>query len=756
MDLTPLLSDDQRMIADSARRFAERHGGPARLRKIRDIKQGYDSDALRAAADTGWVALLAPEDAGGAALGPGALCLIAEELGRQLCAMPLAPCAAAALALAGSKSAAHLQCLQTLMRGENLVLPALRSGNAKLALAQDAAGAWKVSGRCDGIPAASAAGFIVEASGKSGHIVFYIEANTKGLKLKPARAADGTALACLRLRNLPVPDEAIIASGAAAEALAAKMTEVIQLALAAEMLGLMDAASRIVLDYLGTREQFGQPIGKFQALRHQSVDNYVQKEAVRALIFEAARSGDMNGAHAGQLAIAARVLAGEASLMLTKSAIQMHGAIGFTDEHNIGLFLKRAMALSAQYGPTGALRQQYRERLKRYADGNWPGLPRVGTENAEDARFRAEVRQWLEANLPADYRNIPTRLNREKTMAWHRKLYEGGYIAPGWPREHGGMGASMSRQVILADELARVGAPEISGQSINHIGPILMKFGTEAQKKQHLAAMLRGDTVWCQGYSEPNAGSDLASLRTKATVEGDHLVVNGQKIWTTWAHHADWIFALVRTNPDAPRKQEGISFILIDMKTPGITPRPIRTIAGDDELATVFFDDVKVPLSNVVGELNGGWKIANALLVNERLGSAGTQRNIVILHHIWRLAAATGLWEDEAFLDRLAGAEIELTAIASAYAQAVSLLERGQVGAESSFIKIAGTALLQRLCDLLFEASTALGGGQGPVTLDGLTIHAATTLLQNRRATIYGGSQEIQKDIVAKRVLNLP
>lgn len=283
-----------------------------------------------------------------------------------------------------------------------------------------------------------------------------------------------------------------------------------------------------------------------------------------------------------------------------------------------------------------------------------------------------------------------------------------------------------------------------------------MKFGTEAQKKQHLAAMLRGDTVWCQGYSEPNAGSDLASLRTKATIEGDHLVVNGQKIWTTWAHNADWIFALVRTNPDAPRKQEGISFILIDMKTPGITARPIHTIAGDDELATVFFDDVKVPLSNVVGELNGGWKIANALLVNERLGSAGTQHNIVILHHIWRLAAATGLWEDEAFLDRLAGAEIELTAIASAYAQAVSMLERGQVGAESSFIKIAGTALLQRLCDLLFEASTALGGGQGPVTLDGLSIHAATTLLQNRRATIYGGSQEIQKDIVAKRVLNLP
>jgi len=283
-----------------------------------------------------------------------------------------------------------------------------------------------------------------------------------------------------------------------------------------------------------------------------------------------------------------------------------------------------------------------------------------------------------------------------------------------------------------------------------------MRFGTPAQKEQHLAAMLRGDKVWCQGYSEPNAGSDLASLRTKAEVRGDHLVVNGQKIWTTWAHNADWIFALVRTNPDAPRKQEGISFILIDMKTPGITPRAIHTIAGDDELATVFFDDVKVPIENVVGEINGGWKIANALLVNERLGSAGTQRNIVTLHHIWRLAAASGLSQDEAFLDRLAGAEIELTAIASAYAQAVSMLDRGQVGAESSFIKIAGTALLHRLSDMLFEASSALGGGQGAVKLGDLTISPAISFLQNRRATIYGGTQEIQKDIVAKRVLNMP
>ena len=756
MNLDSLMSDDQRMIADSAKRFAERHGGPARLRTIRDLKEGYDTAALHAAAEAGWIGLLAPEHAGGAALGPGSLCLIAEELGRQLCAIPLAPAAACAMALAQSRSDAHAKSLETLMTGEKLILPVLRADNAAVTLSKSAAGGWTVSGRCDGIPAADANGFIVEAAGESGHIVFYAGANDAGLKWVPGRAIDGTALSCLKFNEAPVPNSAILASGETAQVLAARMSEVIQLAIAAEMLGVMDGASAIVLEYLGTRVQFGQPIGKFQALRHGAVDNYVQKEAVRALVFEAARSGDMNGAEAGQLSVAARVLAGEASLALTKSAIQMHGAIGFTDEHNIGLFLKRSMALAAQYGPTGALRRQYREGLKRHADGTWPGLPRVGTESEADQRFRSEVRQWLESNLPAAYRNVPTRLNYANTMDWHRKLFAGGLIAPGWPKEYGGMGASLSRQVILADELARVGAPEISGQAINHIGPILMRFGTPAQKKQHLQAMLSGQVVWCQGYSEPNAGSDLASLRTKGSVQGDHIIVNGQKIWTTWAHNADWIFALVRTNPDAPRKQEGISFILIDMKTPGITRRPIHTIAGDDELATVFFDDVKVPLENVVGEINGGWKIANALLVNERLGSAGTQRNIVSLHHIWRLAAASGLVKDDAFLDRLAGAEMELTAIASAYAQAVSMLDRGQVGAESSFIKIAGTALLQRLSDMLFEASCALGGDQGAVNLGDLTIQPATSFLQNRRATIYGGSQEIQKDIVAKRVLNLP
>ena len=187
------------------------------------------------------------------------------------------------------------------------------------------------------------------------------------------------------------------------------------------------------------------------------------------------------------------------------------------------------------------------------------------------------------------------------------------------------MEAPLQQQIILMEELGRAGAPELSAQGISHIGPILIAFGSEEQKARHLPGILSGDAIWCQGYSEPGAGSDLASLRTAAVLDGDSFVINGQKIWTTWAHHADWMFALVRTDPAAV-KQAGISFILIDMKSPGITARPIRTIANDDELAEVFFDNVRVPRENLVGELNDGWRIANALL-RKNVCKARTRRN---------------------------------------------------------------------------------------------------------------------------------
>jgi alkylation response protein AidB-like acyl-CoA dehydrogenase len=341
-------------------------------------------------------------------------------------------------------------------------------------------------------------------------------------------------------------------------------------------------------------------------------------------------------------------------------------------------------------------------------------------------------------------------------MAWHKKLYEGGYVAPHWPKKWGGSERSFTQQIIAKEELALARAPEISGQGLNHIGPLLMHFGTEAQKEKHLKKIVSGEIIWCQGYSEPNAGSDLTSLRTRATVEGDHFVVNGQKIWTTWAHYADWIFMLVRTDPEA-KPQAGISFILADMKTPGIRPRGIETIAGDDELAEVFFDDVRVPMENLVGKLNDGWKVANAVLANERLGSGSPQMGFDILERIKQVAKTTGADRDPAFRDRLAQVELDTLTYAALYAHAVQLVAGGgDIGPEASLLKITGSEQLQRSADLLMEAAGGFGADDAWITTDAGRMQISGMYRQVRRASIYGGANEIQRNILARRVLDLP
>jgi len=378
-------------------------------------------------------------------------------------------------------------------------------------------------------------------------------------------------------------------------------------------------------------------------------------------------------------------------------------------------------------------------------------------DSPDEAVFRAEVRAWLEANLPASLRGRTNRPPPDEMMPWYHALSRKGWIAPHWPKKYGGMGATLNQQIIMTEELARVGAPHLPAQGLNHIGPILIEFGTEAQKAKHLPPIIDGSVIWAQGYSEPGAGSDLASLATRATLDGDHFVVNGQKIWTTWGHHSHWMFALVRTDPNAQPRHAGISFILLDLKSPGIRIRPIRTIADDDEFAEVFFDDVKVPAENLVGKLHDGWRIANALLGHERLGNANPQFALMTLERIRTIAQATGVLADPAFRDRLAAASINVTAMLALFNHAVELTNRERSpGPESSILKIFGTELLQSLNDLLVEAAGSDAAIAHPLMTEFGEVDVSTPFLQVRRATIYGGSSEIQRNIVARRVLNLP
>jgi len=378
-------------------------------------------------------------------------------------------------------------------------------------------------------------------------------------------------------------------------------------------------------------------------------------------------------------------------------------------------------------------------------------------DSPDEASFRTEVRAWLEADLPPALRGRTNRPPPAELMPWYHTLSRKGWIAPHWPKQYGGMGATLNEQIIMTEELARVGAPQLPAQGLNHIGPILIEFGTEAQKAKHLPPIIAGTVIWAQGYSEPGAGSDLASLTTRATLEGDHFVVQGQKIWTTWAHYSDWMFALVRTDPVAQPRHAGISFLLLDLHSPGITIRPIRTIAGDDEFSEVFLDNVVVPKENLVGKLNDGWRIANALLGHERLGTSNPQYALIALDRIKTMARASGVMADPAFQDRLAAASINVTALSALFSHAVELsnLERSP-GPEASMIKIFGSELLQSLNDLLLEAAGSQASLEKPITTDFGTVDVSTAFLQVRRATIYGGSSEIQRNIIARRVLNLP
>ena len=373
-----------------------------------------------------------------------------------------------------------------------------------------------------------------------------------------------------------------------------------------------------------------------------------------------------------------------------------------------------------------------------------------------EVKFRLEVRNWLKENLSADLRDLTFRPLPEKILPWCRKLYDQGWIAPHWPKYAGGMGATPVQQVILMEELALAGAPDAPAQGLNHIGPLLIKLGSDEQKKRHLPSILKSDVIWCQGYSEPNAGSDLTSLRTKADIDGDELVINGHKIWTSWAQHAHWMFALVRTGGGSSNR-EGITFVLIDMASDGITRRPIENIARDEEFCEVFLDDVRVPISNVVREIGQGWSVATTLLNEERIRIGGPVHALRAMAKLRAMARYRPESMDSRIADQLARAEIEVEALTASYLDSLERFEKGESdGSDSSYLKILGTETTQFIHDIAMDIAGDEGARRVPITTNELTADFSEMFLQSMRLPIYGGSNEIQRSILAGRVLHLP
>ncbi len=397
--------------------------------------------------------------------------------------------------------------------------------------------------------------------------------------------------------------------------------------------------------------------------------------------------------------------------------------------------------------------------------------------SAEDIAFREEVRSFLHDNLPDRLRDGARRtpgvfVEPDIGMEWHRILFRQGWVAPHWPKEDGGTGWSPTQKFIFEKECALAGAPALAILGLRLVGPVICAFGTPEQKARFLPGILSGDDYWCQGYSEPGSGSDLASLKTAARLDGDEYVINGSKIWTTHAHHANWIFALVRTDATV-KKQAGISFLLVPMDQPGVSVTPIHSMSGDHEVNAVFFTDARTPAENLIGTEGAGWTIAKFLLENERGGSCYAPR---LLQSIGRLEALAqtqpsgvngALAHDARFRDRLARVRLEAEALEVTELRILAELAKGRSpGPQTSLVKLLGSNIGQQVDTLRLELlgpdalqlplERPLYGNEAPEPVG--SEYAQTAMgryLNNRAATIFGGSDEVQKNIIAKTVLGL-
>ena len=386
----------------------------------------------------------------------------------------------------------------------------------------------------------------------------------------------------------------------------------------------------------------------------------------------------------------------------------------------------------------------------------------------DDLAFQTEVREFLSQNFGAE---LSSRIQSRDTfkagiIEWQKVLHKKGWIAPSWPVEYGGTDWSDTQNFIFDNERASLGIPAINPFGLKMVAPVIQTFGSDDQKDYFLPRILASDDWWCQGYSEPGAGSDLAALATRAVRDGDEYVVNGAKIWTTNAQHADWIFCLVRTNPDTERRQQGISFLLIDMTSPGITVNPIISIDGRHSLNEVEFNEVRVPVTNCIGEENKGWTYAKALLAHERTAIAGvadSKRELNLVKERAKLESENGqpLLEDAGFQRRVADIEIELMALEYTELRVLaSVAAGGSPGAESSILKIKGTEVQQAVQTLMMDVAGIYGAMLGDDLSSDELGHdfgnsARIRYMYGRASTIYGGSNEVQKNIIAKAILGL-
>jgi len=762
---------------DSAADFLGAIDQRHRVRDLQDVPGGFDRGYWSEIAALGWLSILVREADDGLGLGLAEVCAIAGQAGRHLLPEPFVD--------AGVHPVQVLAPLPAGV-GRRALLAGIGSGDivagvawqSRLGQSEVDAPTARAERRGDRLALSGTLRFVQPATGADGWIVYLSVDGAPALAWLPADAlpeapaerlsVDGSAQCDLLLGGCELPDTALLATGQAATDALRRANEFARIAQSAELCGIARRALEITRQYLCDRVQFGKPIGSFQALQHRLVDGWMQVELAEAclkdVLAQVAATDDPDTL--ARAASRAKARCGFAATEMCRSAIQLHGAIGTTFECDIGLYFRRAMTLSARLGNAAEHRRRFaaiapsagrtadtapatrREDPEFPTDADWDAMP--------EAEFRRMVRALFARHYPEARRFLPYRQTWAESRDWYMTLSRLGWLAPAWPREHGGLGLPADKLIAYIEESEAWGVARPPDQGLVMIGPILMRFGTDEQRARFLPKVLAGEHVWTQGYSEPNAGSDLASVRTEAIPDGDDFIVNGQKTWTTWGSDGTHMFMLVRTDKTV-KKQAGISFLLVDLKTPGITVRPIRNIADEQEFCEVFFDNVRVPRANLVGELNQGWAVAKALLGFERLFTGSPRHSQHTLHEVEKLARQRGLFDDAAFVARFAELQLDTLDLGAAYAGFAEIAKRGDPMPPSiSMLKIWSTETYERLALLLIESAGEYGGMRDHARTDEIDLHLVAPLFNALGAKIFAGSNEIQRNILARAVLELP
>lgn len=775
-------NDILEQFTDSANDLLGRTDQRQRLRRLIQKDAVTDRKFWQEIAAAGWLAILVPEDDGGLGLGLAEVAAVAEAIGQHL--LP------EQFIAAGVHACAALCALQSGAQKEEL-LARISAGDAVVALAWQAApgqtAAQSASDSVTVMPTAddhialngnktmvlgadSVDGWLVLASQAGSACLVWVPKETAGISCRPAMRIDGSRLDELVFAEASVPSSHILARADDAIAAVDIANDSARLAAAAELLGVARKTLALTLDYMKTRSQFGKPIGSFQALQHRAVDVAIHVELASAALTEALSSLDSSLHRTSsstwqQAASRAKFRCTEAALQATQFAVQMHGAVGFTDECDIGLYYKRALHLGSWLGNAEVHVKRYLSSAMPFEDEDEEDVsapsafPRDADWDAmSEAQFRALVRGFFRQNYPDHLRHLSRRLHWNEIGDWYRTLSRQGWIAPAWPKEHGGMGLSPDKHLAFIEEQEKHGVGRMIDAGLTMAGPLLIRHGTPAQQQAYLPKIISGEHIWSQGYSEPNAGSDLASLRTDAILDqdGNNFIVNGQKTWTTMAQDSTHIFMLVRTSKTG-KPQAGISFLLADIHSPGITVRPIRDLVGHEHFCEVFFDNVKVPKENLVGEINHGWSLAKALLGFERIFLGNPRQSQNALAKLHALAAAQGLFDDPLFNSKYARLLLDVEDLSALYAKYADMVKRGESLPPSvSMLKIWATETYRRIGLLLYEAGHEYGGNHPIEELGGDLDNLLTPLINSASATIYGGTNEIQRNILAKTVLGLP